>query len=105
MSKYYADNGEFYTPEYKDGRTKQSFKDSTDINKILVKARKTGTISHLQKWGGEYGDFTEIPTLLEAENQLIRAREIFDELPAEVRREFDQDAGKFFDFANDPKNS
>ena len=34
---------------YDDGRTKQSFKDQCDINKILKKAMRTGSIAHLQK--------------------------------------------------------
>ena len=50
MSNYYQENGQFYVPEYKDGRTKQSFKDSTDINKILKKAQRTGSIAHLNKY-------------------------------------------------------
>ena len=85
-------------------RTKQSFKDSTDINKILRKAQKTGTISHLQKHGASYGDFTDIPDLLTAQSRLIRGREIFEELPSELRSEFDQDMGKFFAYVNDPAN-
>ena len=36
-------------PLYKDGRTKQSFRDETDINQIMKRAQVTGTISHLNK--------------------------------------------------------
>ena len=91
--------------KYKDGMTKQSFKDQTDINKILKKAQRQGSISHLVKHGAQYGDFSDMPTLLEAENRLRRGREIFDELPSEVRKEFDNNAGKFFTYVNDPANS
>ncbi len=105
MSQYYATNGKDYVPKYeRPGRTKQSFKDSTDINKILIKARKTGTLSHLQKHGAEYGDFSDMPTLLDAHARLSRGQEIFDELPAEVRRDFKNDAAEFFTFVNDPAN-
>jgi hypothetical protein len=106
MSKYYRDNGELYQPVFKDGRTKQSFKDACDINKILKKAQVSGTISHLAKWQGEYGDFSEAPQdLLEAHGQLARGREIFAELPSEIRNEFNQDMFSFFEFVNDPKNA
>lgn len=105
MSKRFAKTGELYYPEYKDGMTKQSFKDSTDINKILDKARKGHAISHVNRFGAEYGDFTDMPDLLTAHERLKRAQEIFDELPAEVKREFGQDPQSFFAFANDPKNS
>ena len=88
----------------KDGMTKQAFKDQTDINKILAKAQKTGTVSHLAKYEGIYGDFTDIDDLLTAHQRLTRANEIFSELPSEVRREFDQNPAGFFNFVNDPAN-
>jgi hypothetical protein len=94
----------FKSDVYVDGRTKQAFKDATDINKILYKAQKTGTISHLQKHQGAYGDFSDIDDLLTAHQRLQRGQEIFDDLPSEVRREFDQDLGKFFNYVNDPQN-
>ncbi len=92
-----------FTPTYKDGRTKQSFKNDCDINRILHKAQKTGTISHLQKRGGEYGDFANFD-FFDAQTKLAKAREIFDELPSEMRREFENQPRKFFEFANDPAN-
>lgn len=90
--------------KYDDGRTKQSFKDSADINKILAKAQRVGSLSHLVKHGASYGDFSDMPDLLQANQRLQRGMEIFSELPSEVRREFDQDAGKFFAYVNDPAN-
>ncbi len=89
---------------YDDGRTKQSFKESTDINKILAKARRAGTLSHLQKYGGEYGDFSDFD-FLEAQNTLARAHNIFNELPGEIRREFGQNPTAFFKYASDPENA
>lgn len=103
MSQYYRENGKRYEPEFKDGRTKQSFKDSTDINKILAKAQKTGTISHIAAHKPEYGDFAEFD-FLQAQLKLTRGREIFDELPSEVRAEFGQSPAAFFAFVNDPAN-
>lgn len=89
---------------YDDGRTKQAFKDSTDINKILKKAQKAGTLSHLQRHGAFYGDFADFD-FDDAQFALARARSIFDELPSEVRAEFGQNPGNFFAFVNDPANS
>lgn len=91
-------------PDYSDGRTKQSFKDSCDINKILAKAQVAGSLSHFQKHGAFYGDFADFD-FLDAQVRLARGKEIFAELPSEVRREFDQDPAKFFAFANDPANA
>lgn len=103
MSKYYRDNGEYYFPEYGEGRTKQSFKDSCDVNKILNKMAKTGALSHLDKFGGEYGDFENID-LLEAQLRLQRGQEIFNELPAELKKEFNQSPAAFFEYVNKAGN-
>ncbi len=94
---------EFKPKVYDDGRTKQSFKNSTDINKILHKAQKTGVISHLAKHEAFYGEF-EAFDFTEAQNTLARADTMFAELPHEVRSEFEQSPQKFFDFVNDPEN-
>jgi hypothetical protein len=44
--------------KYEDGLTKQAFKDSCDINKLLKKASKQGSLAHLIKHPeGVYGEF------------------------------------------------
>lgn len=93
------------SPVYGPGRTKQSFKDSTDINKIMDKARKTGVVTHVGKYGSEYGDYSDVPDLMEAHERLQRANEIFEDLPGEVRREFKQSPADFFAWVNDPDNA
>jgi hypothetical protein len=104
VSQYFAENGKFYVPEYNDGMTKQSFKDSTDINKMLKKAQKTGTFSHLIKYpAAVYGEF-EGYDLLEAYRMVGKATTIFNDLPSEVRREFQGDAFAFAKYASDPAN-
>jgi len=95
-------NGRLIQPKYTDGRTKQAFKDETDINKILHRAQKAGTLNHLQRFQGVYGDSDF--DFLEATIQLTKGREIFDALPSELRREFNQSPAAFFDYVNDPAN-
>ncbi|AXL14811.1 internal scaffolding protein [Microviridae sp.] len=94
----------FQSDAYEDGRTKQSFKEETDINRLLARAQKGESLSHLAKYGATYGDFTEIDDLLTAANRLKKAETIFHELPSEVRREFGQSAAAFFNYVNDPEN-
>jgi len=95
--------GRLIQPKYEDGRTKQAFKDETDITKILHRAQKAGTLSHLQKYEGRYGDFADFD-FFEATLQLTKGREIFDALPSELRMEFQQSPAQFFEYVNDPKN-
>lgn len=89
--------------EFNDGVTVDSFKDETDINKIIAKAQRTGTISHMAAHQAEYGDFAQFD-FMEAQLQIAKGVQIFDELPSEVRREFGNDPGAFFSFVNDPAN-
>ncbi len=103
MSMYFREHGEQPVLVYDDGRTKQAFKDDTDINRILARAQKQGSISHLNKYGGEFADFEEFD-FLEAQLQIRRAGEIFEALPPELRREFQQSPSMFFEFVNDPAN-
>lgn len=89
---------------YDDGLTKQSFADETDINKLLQRAQKTGTLSHLEKFEGQYGDFSDFD-FFENQLTLVRGREMFDELPSELRREFQNQPGEFFAYVNNPANA
>ena len=97
-------SSDFGPKEYNDGRTKQAFKDSTDVNRLLDKHAKAGTLSALAKTQGQYGDFADFD-FHEAQNALARGKAIFDELPREVKREFNQSPADFFAFVNDPENA
>ena len=88
---------------YDDGRTKQSFKDETDINNIIEKHTRMGTLSHLEQWGGQYGDLSDFD-FQEAMNQQAKANTMFEQLPAKTRAKFANSPEKFFEFVNDPKN-
>ncbi len=95
----------FKSDIYEDGRTKQAFKDDTDINKLLARAAKGDSISHLAKHGATYGDFSDIDDLLTAQNRLKRGEQIFSSLPGEIKREFNQSPRAFYNFVNDPQNA
>ncbi len=90
--------------KYDDGRTKQSFKDQTDIEKIMGRFAHTGTISHIAKYEGVYADFSDLDFHHQI-TQLAKGETIFAALPAELRKEFGQDPQAFFDFVNDPVNA
>lgn len=105
MSLFFRENGcRNCIGDWGPSLTKQSFKDETDVNRILEKFQVTGVLSHLAKFEPEYGDFAEFDfggTIM----QLQRGQDMFAALPSEVRREFDQDPDKFFKFVNDPNNN
>lgn len=87
--------------------TKQSFKNECDINQIIRRYIDTGGLSaqNLQGYAsGEYGDFSDIPDYRSALDQVRRAGEAFDTLPAVVRERFQNNVAGFLDFCNDPSN-
>ncbi len=88
---------------YDDGLTKQCHRDECDIQKIMARADIAGTISHLEKFEGVYADYSDFD-FHEQTTKLTKGREIFDDLPAEVRREFGQSPAAFFNYVNDPEN-
>ncbi len=99
----FDENGRIIQPVYLDGRTKQAFAGECDINKMLFRAQKAGSLSHLQKYETSYGDFADYD-FQTAQLMLTRGREVFDALPSELRKEFDQSPAAFFDYVNDPAN-
>jgi phage internal scaffolding protein len=84
-------------------RTKQSFKDECDINRIMHKFQKTGQLNHLAKYGPTYGDASSVD-LLDAMTTLANAQTMYDDLPSSVRKKFHGPA-EFLAFVEDEKNA
>lgn len=84
--------------------TKQSEAAKCDINNIMAKYEKDAIITHVNRFQGSYGDYTVLPDFHTAMNKMRAADEMFLSLPAKIRDRFDNDAGKFVEFATDEKN-
>lgn len=84
--------------------TKQEFKDDCDVNVILKRILKTGEMPKFMSSSGTYGDFSEMPSYREAMDIVNSARDLFMELPAEVRLRFENDPQALMDYLADPKN-
>ena len=98
------ENGRLIQPDdYSDGRTKQAFKDETDINRIMHRAQAAGSLSHVQKYAPVYGNFADLD-LLEMQTQIDAAHKVFGDLPSEIRNEFRNSPAAFFQYVNDPDN-
>lgn len=85
------------------GRTKQSFKDECDINNIIARFLRTGVMDFTQKNEPRYSDVTGIE-FDQAMRVVAHARTMFEELPAKIRAEFENDPAAFLDFVQDPAN-
>jgi len=85
----------------KERRTKSSFKAECDINTIVNKIKK-GLIPPGSDRVPRYGDLSDMPTYQESLDIVRRADEIFDSLPALVRRECNHDPAVFLERVQDP---
>lgn len=81
----------------------QSERDEVDINTIVKRFGLTGQLP-VGVRAPTYGDFDGISDFHEAANAIAESYEAFDQMPAEVRRRFDNDPGKFVDFCSDDSN-
>lgn len=87
----------------KDGRTRQEFADECDIN-ILLARYDTSSGLPFNDRPAEYLDVSNVPDLQSAFEFTAKAEQAFMSLHANIRREFDNNAIRFVEFAQDPKN-
>lgn len=85
------------------GRTKQSFKAECDVNVIMQRYQKTGILDFANKHEPQYGDCTGVE-FQAGMNLVARAREMFEDLPAQVRSRFDNDPAQLLDFVQHAEN-
>lgn len=95
----------FDTVNNEPSMTRQEFSEECDINTIMARYEETGVVSHINKREPMYIDFTMLPgDLAGMLAQLKLGEDAFMSLPASVRKEFDNNAINFVDFASDPEN-
>lgn len=87
-----------------ESRTKQSFKDECDINKILARFQRTGAVAHFSKFSPQYG---EVPSVDFHEALLLAKKgiEMFEALPSSLRKRFENSPEAFLAFVQDSKNA
>jgi phage internal scaffolding protein len=83
--------------------TEQAHKKETDINLIIQKYDKTGLISHVSSFEGRFGDLTGLE-FKEMMDKVTNAQSMFNNLPAEIRKEFDNTPEKLLTFMENPEN-
>ncbi|QXP08638.1 MAG: internal scaffolding protein [Arizlama microvirus] len=79
--------------------TQEEFKDECDINRIMARYSKTGTVAGRTDMG-TYGDFSAGVDYLEAQNIILRSNEQFAALPSKVREQFRNSPKLFLDFVH-----
>ena len=87
-----------------DSLTQQSHATAADVRNIIKQYDRTGLIANVNKGIAQYGDYSEINEFSEAQQIVAKAKESFAELPSQIREQFSNNAGLFFEFATNPKN-
>jgi len=80
--------------------TKDSFKDECDINNIIRRFLKGGTLPDFVP--GVYADVTQYGDFREVRERIRLADEYFDTLPAEIRERFNNDTASLLEAVADP---
>lgn len=88
--------------------TQQHFKDECNINNIIARYEKTGFLTDPSRPATrkpQFGDFTSVLDYMAAQNQIIEAQDMFDSLPATMRKRFENDPQQLLAFLEDPANT
>ena len=87
--------------------TQQNFKAECDINTIMDKYAVNGYLVDplkIRTRKPQFGDFTEMPDFQTAQNTIVEGREIFEALPARIRKYFNNDPALYLSFISDCNN-
>lgn len=106
MSKVRPDGQEVRRPITLDcgpGMTEQAHKHETDMNYILRDYAKTGLMKHAREHEGRYDDVS-VQDFQEAMFIVKEAENMFNDLPSQIRKRFNQSPAEFLDFVQNPEN-
>jgi phage internal scaffolding protein len=84
--------------------TQQHFKEECDVINIIKRHDRNGIIEHVQRGQARYGDFSEVEDYREALDLVRDAQDEFMTIPSDIRKKFDNDPGKFYEFVSNPDN-
>ena len=84
--------------------TQQHFKEESEINNIIKKHDKNGIIESVARGNARYGDFSLVQDYKSSLDTIREANDNFMEIPSEIRKQFNNNAGEFFNFVQDPNN-
>lgn len=85
------------------GGAEQTHEKSCNINNIVNKFQRTGTIEHQNKHEARYDDITgqDFETMM---NIVANAQSMFEDLPSGIRAKFDNSPSQFLDYVQNPAN-
>lgn len=100
----YGDKLRVVAPVIGDSKTKQQFREQSDINYILRDYEKTGVFRNVNVNEPQYG-FVPAIDFHEAMQVVTLAQDNFARVPSEIRERFANDPGQFIEFVQNPDNA
>ena len=85
-------------------KTRASQQKETEINGIIRKFDRTGTLTHVTRSIPRFDDVTQLSDYKSALDQVLKAQQMFGELPSDLRAEFGNDPAKLIEYLSDSKN-
>ena len=70
----------------------------------MRKYEKTGLLEHVAKYGPEYANYVGAPDFKQSMDYIANAHSLFNQVPAKIRDQFDNDAGKYLEFMTNEDN-
>lgn len=92
------------TPVGERSMTKQSFKDESDINKIVARHHAGQQVTHLNRAEPRFGDFANSPSYKEQLDMVNQADMAFMDLPSKVREAAGNNAGVLLAMLDNPED-
>jgi len=88
------------------GKTQQQFQRQANINTIMDRFHKTGTINPelISKRSAAFTDVSDVGDYMECQIKVRNAQEAFATLPSAVRSRFRNDPAELIDFIQDKNN-
>lgn len=85
-------------------KTDQSFAADCDVNKIMARYRKGVPLPTSKRIQGYYADVSDVGDIVEMEEKMQAAKEDFQQIPAKIRKMFNNDIHELARFLKDPLN-
>lgn len=83
--------------------TEQAHKKECDVNNIIKKYDKNGLITHVSKFEAKFGDVSGVD-FQAMQEKVANAQSMFNQLPVEIRSEFENNPAKLLKFMDNPDN-
>lgn len=90
--------------EHVDSMTEQNHLERVKIQNIIKQYTAQGMLDHVNFYEGQYGDFVNSLDFNQAMNIAAETTQMFESLPAELRRRFNDDPADYLDFVQNPEN-